>query len=323
MRLHPLPAALCAIGLLFLTTMTACAGSEEGGVATPAASSPLASSSVGPTAGGAVSPATAAQLISSYTDAATRLHDAGEIDTLAALYADDARMEDRAFGATTVGRDEIRAYWKRFFVTGPLSYEVVAAYTGRGCAAIESNAFSSEVALPTVEVFKLRGGRIAEDYVYYYDGQVGHVPAPLETEPGPADTVTVSRRVAAAYLSSLRSLDARGLASLYAPSVVYRDTAHARRFVGVAAAAGAHAQVFAMKGVRFAGAGIITGPGWAVVMWRRTDSRGRQIPFPDGLPAEYLELARRPTIAGATLLEIRDGRIGRETIYCDHLRTRL
>jgi ketosteroid isomerase-like protein len=310
--------ASATVGLVLLLSLAlalvACGGSGEGDVGSTAVSSAPASSP---------SSAAPVEFLSAYTQAASRIREPGELERLIALYAEDACMEDRAFGATAKGTDEIRAYWERFFLSGLVSYRTVATYLGRDCAVIECDAYAPDVMLPSIEVLMLRDGRIRAEYVYYCDGQKGRTTTPLKTQLGPRDSAAVALRTAKAYLSALRALDAGALGSLYTDKVVYWDTADKRRFVGASAASHAHAKMFAMKGVGFSGAGVLSGRGWAVVMWRRTDREGRQIPFPEAMPDEFLALAKRPTIAGATMLEIRDGKIARETIYCDHLRTRL
>jgi len=308
---------LLSIALPGALALPGCGGSNGGG-ATETTASPSSEATTTPTAG-----ASEADVIAAYAAILPRLEEPGVIDDLMSLYTDDARMEDRAYGATSVGKAQIQSYWAQWFTSGVLSDKVVSAHVGSGCAVVESLAYSpGVVALPTAEIIKLDGGRIATHYVYYCDGQIGRAPAPVGSQPAPTDTEAVSGRIAKRYLSTLRALDADGLRALYSCDVVYRDTADKRSFAGPAVAAQAHAKMFAMKGLEFTGAEIMTGPGWAAVTWRRTDREGRQIPYPD-LPEDYLQLAKRPTIAGATVLEIRGGEIARETIYCDHLRTRL
>jgi hypothetical protein len=102
--------------------------------------------------------------------------------------------------------------------------------------------------------------------------------------------------------------------------VVYQDTSRDMRYAGPSAAVAEHAKMFALKGLRFQANGIVCGPGWAAVMWKRSDHEGDKPP--DGFPGELAKWAKCPTIHGVSILEIRDGRIARETIYSDHLRTR-
>lgn len=292
-------------------------GGAGGGSATGAAASP--SSGASPPA----APTSDAEVIAAYARTVPRLDEPGAIDELMTLYAADARMEDRAYGASSVGKDQIRTYFTQYFTGGVLFDKIVSTYVGSGCAIVESLAYSpGVVALPAAEIIKLDGGLITTHSVYYYDGQIGREAEPLQTEAEPGDTEAESLRTARAYLSALRATDVEALARTYAADVVYRDTAHKRSFAGADAATEAHAAVFAMKGVKYEGDGVFAGPGWAAVLWRRTDREGRQIAYPD-LPDDYLRLAKRPTVAGVSVLEIRAGKVVRETVYCDHLRTRL
>jgi ketosteroid isomerase-like protein len=318
-------ATLTATAMLLLLSIAAagalvlpgCGGSNGGG-ATETAASPSSGGTTTPTA-----EASEADVIAAYAAILPRLEESGVIDDLMALYADDACMEDRAYGASSVGKDQIRAYFTQYFTGGNLSDKIVSTYVGSGCAVVESLAYSpGVVALPAAEIIKLDGGLITTHYVYYYDGQIGREAEPLQTEAEPGDTEAESLRTARAYLSALRATDVEALARTYAADVVYRDTAHKRSFAGADAATEAHAAVFAMKGVKYEGDGVFAGPGWAAVLWRRTDREGRQIAYPD-LPDDYLRLAKRPTVAGVSVLEIRAGKVVRETVYCDHLRTRL
>ena len=148
--------------------------------------------------------------MTAYARTVLRLEEPGAIDELMALYADDARMEDRANGATSVGKDQIRTYWTQYFTGGVLSDKVVSTYVGSGCAVVESLAYSPGVAaLPAAEILELDGGLITSHYVYYYDGQIGREAEPLQTQAQPGDTAAESLRVARAYLAALRGLDVK------------------------------------------------------------------------------------------------------------------
>lgn len=169
----------------------------------------------------------------------------------------------------------------------------------------------------------MHDGKIVSEYLYYNDAAPEYPrfpPAPLKTPPAPTDTQAASRALANAYMSALRALAPARLTPLYAHDVVYQDTARDRRYVGPSAAVTAHAQMFALNGVRFPRLGVVAGRGWAAVMWKRTDREGGKPPA--GLPAKYTKWGRRPTIHGVTILEIREGKIARETIYSDHIRTK-
>lgn len=177
--------------------------------------------------------------------------------------------------------------------------------------------------LPALEVLRLHEGRVTRADIYYLDAYFGRPPAPLATAPGAADTEAASVRTARAYWGALRRLDPVGLARLYTGATVYRDVASRRSSKGAAAAAAAHRQVFALRGLSYRGGEVVAGPGWAAVLWARTNREGGRPHTQVAIPEEWTQRAGRPTVDGATVLEIRDGKIVRETVYCDHLRTEL
>jgi ketosteroid isomerase-like protein len=234
------------------------------------------------------------------------------------LFAKDAVLQDRSSGDLRVGAKAI-AKFQNFWLEN-LTFEPLSQLAGSGGFVVESGV---QGFLWGVDVVFVRGGRIVADYVYHDDLQQLPAayawPTPLKTPPAASDTEAASGAVAKAYMAALRALDPARLASLYAPKVVYMDTGRDVRYVGPWAAVGAHTRMFALKDVRFRANGVLDGPGWAAVMWRRSDREGGK-PLVD-IPAQFTRWGKRPTIHGVSILEIRDGKIARETIYCDHLRT--
>lgn len=218
--------------------------------------------------------------------------------------------------------EEIKAYQDEWY--NALTMESRSRFSCRDGAIVEEKGEASGTATYAMEVLLVRDGKITIDYVYFSDWLSDRVPklapALLKTAPGASDTRAASRRVARDYMSALRSLAPSRLASLYAENVVYQDTSRDVRYRGADAVLAEHVKMFGLRGVRFKAAGGLGGAGWAVVMWRRTDREGGSVP--SGYPLEFAAWALRPTICGASVLEIREGKIARETIYSDHLRTR-
>jgi len=242
--------------------------------------------------------------------------------SLIALYADDALLEDRGQGRICRGVEEIQAYQDEWY--NALTMESRSRFSCGDGAIVEEKGQASGTATYAMEVLFVHDGKITIDYVYFSDWLSDRIPklapAHLKTAPASSDTAAASRRVARDYMSALRTLSPARMASLYADDVVYQDTSRDIRYRGPDAVLAEHEKMFGLKGVRFKAAGGLEGAGWAVVMWRRTDREGGSPP--DGYPEELAKWAIRPTICGASVLEIRDGKIARETIYCDHLRTR-
>jgi hypothetical protein len=316
---------LASLVVVMALTLGACGGgSGSATTATPTSAPPALGSSTGTPAGGAspvATPTTTAEVTAAYFDALSKVENIIGFRRLVGLYAEDARFEDRAMGVEAVGAKAIADYWNTYFLAGPLKDKPFSRLVGGDSAVVEEVA-SAGGQVYGADVLRMRGGKIVTDFIYYNDtGAISRFPpVPLKTPPAQADTQAASQKLADVYMSALRALAPARLAALYAGHVVYQDTARDRRYVGPSAAVAAHAQMFALEGVSFQAMGVAAGPGWAAVMWKRTDREGGK-PLVD-IPDQYTKWARRPTIHGVSILEIRRGEIARETVYSDHLRTR-
>jgi len=305
-----------ACARVLVVAIAALALAACGGTSTTTTQSERASPSAAPTSSAAV--------MSTYTALGAKLTDPGTLARFMRLYADDATLTDRAFGGVYHGAAAISGYFLQFLGPGGVyTYRPVCWRAGTEGAIAEEIVASSEMRLPSLEVLRLRGGKVVQTDVYYLDAYFGRPPVPLATAPGPSDTEAASLRTAGAYWAALRRLDPAALGRLYTDATVYRDVASARQYKGATATAAAHARVFAMHGVAYSGGEVVAGPGWAAVLWARTDREGGKPHTQVSIPAEWTKRAGRPTIDGATVLEIRGGKIVRETVYCDHLRTKL
>ena len=267
-------------------------------------------------------PTTTAEVSAAYADAVSDIRDDIAFQRLLGLYAEDARFEDRAIGRVALGTKAISEYWDYFFHSGWMTDRATAQLVGDDVAVIEEEASGDGGSVHAAAVLRVRGGKIVADFEYYNDMEPGGRRYPLEalkSSPAASDTEAASRATAHAYMAALRALAPARLAPLYARDAVYQDSGRDVRYVGPSAAVAAHAKMFALKGVRFRPVGVVAGPGWAAVMWMRTDREGGE-PLVY-IPAEFTKAALRPTIHGLSILEIREGKIARETIYSDHLRT--
>ena len=294
-------AVLLAVAAAFM--LAACGGSGNANSAgmptvTPSASpSPIAS------------PTTTAEGTAAFYDALSRVDNYVWFKRLVALYADDARFEDRGMGVVAIGREAIADYWNTYFLAGPLKVAPYSRLVGSDWAVVEEVA-SAGGQVYGADVLEARRGKIVTHFVYYNDmgsDDLKFRPKPLTSPPAPADTQASSQTMAGDYMSALQSLDPARLPPLYARDVVYQDVGRDRLYVGPQAATAAHARMYALRGVGFQKVGVVAGPGWAAVMWKRTDREGGT-PLVD-IPDQYTRWARRPTIHGVTILEIRDGKI--------------
>ncbi len=323
--LHPTSCAPPLIVLLVAGALAlgACGGSGQAtSTSTPASTSSPASSSTASATGDTsplATPTTPAQVVAAYAAALEEFR--SPID----LFSRHARSEDRAIGYIRRGSKAVKAY-QDYWQGGQAGITVTPRswFAGSHSAILEERGDWTGAAGYAVNLFRIRGGKITTWYVYYSDWLSDRVPKLepplLTTAAGSSDTETLSRSRGDSYMAALQALAPARLASLYSEDVVYQDTSRDVHYTGSAAALAEHAKMFDLKGLRFQAAGMLAGPGWAAVMWRRTDREGGKPPA--GYPAELATWAVRPTICGVSILEIRDGKIARETIYSDHLRTR-
>jgi hypothetical protein len=121
----------------------------------------------------------------------------------------------------------------------------------------------------------------------------------LSKPPGAADTAEAARRVARAYAAALKNKDAGALARVSSPDVLFLDVGygdHGRR----SALRRRYERMFAFPAdLAFDDVRAFSGPGWAVVRWDAAS---------DALGYEG--------VAGLTVLEIRNGKVARQTLYC-------
>ncbi len=314
--------AACTVVALLVAATLALAACGSGAATSSVVASPAAASSPASTTGSptpVATPTTPAQVVAAYAAALE------EFRSPIGLFSRQARSEDRAIGDIRVGSKAVKAY-QNYYQGGQAGITVTPRswFSGSDGAILEERGDWGAGAGYAVNLFRIRDGKITVWYVYYSDWLSDRVPKLepplLKTPPGPSDTEAASRSRAGAYMAALQALAPARLAPLYADDVVYQDTSRDVHSAGSAAALAEHAKMFALKGLRFQPAGVLAGPGWAAVMWRRTDREGGQPPL--GYPLELAQWAVRPTIHGVSVLEIRDGKIARETIYSDHLRTR-
>ena len=292
--------AIAALALL-LATATGCGGSTI--TATTEGSTPHAT----PSAAG-----TPERLVGSDSVAVTQkvvdlaraaLH-APTVAKLVRPYARDAVVEDYGYNLRFQGRDEgAKAFRKNLAeYTGA---RWTAGYAGRGWAVIEERWDFTKTYGGTIQllvVYKTRGGKVVREGDYYQifenlpNGQPLE-PEPLKSAPGPSDTPAAAEAVALEYSAALQAKDAAAVAALSAPTIAFMDTASSTIARSPAQVQAHYAGIFkAPADLTFAHLQYAFGRGWAAVIWGATASLGA-------------------AGDGATVLEIRDGKIARETLY--------
>jgi hypothetical protein len=154
-------------------------------------------------------------------------------------------------------------------------------------------------------VVTTRGDKVVREDFYLVSGPsrpanepILH-PARVSTPLGPSDTAAAARRIALAYAAALRAKDAARLAGMSDRRVAFLDIDYGDGG-GRAALLRRYERMFGFPAdLAFARPVIASGPGWAVLSWTAS--------------SKSLGYHKAP---GLTVLEIRDGKVVRETLYC-------
>jgi ketosteroid isomerase-like protein len=150
---------------------------------------------------------------------------------------------------------------------------------------------------PFVSLLALDGNKIAHEEIFLNDGR-GRPVTFYGTAPGTNDSAMAAARVGTAVAEAFAAGDEVALQELLAPDVVFYDTTQGRGARGTAAVDAWWAAV--PDAVSFVNKKPLSGSGWAVLRWtaRRVYSTGVELAMP-----------------GATVLEVRDGKVVRMTLY--------
>jgi len=159
------------------------------------------------------------------------------------------------------------------------------------------------VTMPCLEVLTVADGKITHLEVYG-DGVAGsHFarPKPVAAKPGPADDAAAAEAAVTAYYSALAEGDATAAAALYSPRVVFQDIAsNGGQAGGAQEAVDWLTKAAAVPHMTMELKSVIAGRGFAVARWVASGDTS------NGVYAG---------VRGATVFEVRDGKIVRQTIY--------
>jgi ketosteroid isomerase-like protein len=218
------------------------------------------------------------------------------------LYADDVVYNDFAFGMHGEGKAVVLKELRRSLRDAD-GARVLAGYADRGWGVLEHRWDFHTVWIQPITVLEIRDGKIVTESWYYQDP--ADLPAgkplepnPLTSLPGPADTAAAAEAVALDYAAALPAKDAAALAALSAPKIAFMDTATSAVGRSPDQVQAYYARIFkdpadlAFENLRYA-----CGAGWAAVIWTASAPS-------NGMSGE-----------GVTMLEIRDGKVARETLY--------
>ena len=289
--------AIAALALL-LASATACGGSAA--TPTNGGSTPQASPSVAAAPQrlvGSDSVAVTQKAVNAYSAA----WDAQSAARLGALYARDVVFDCFATGVHVDGRAALLKMLGGVcaMTTGT---RTLAGHAGRGWAVLELRQDFAEGSIQLLQLVETRGGKLVRHANYYQplEGQVGslRVATPLRSAPGPADTPAASKAVALTYAAALQNKDAAAVAALSAPTIAFTDTASGTAGGSPGDVQGHYAKIFETPAdLAFAHPRYVAGRGWAAVVWAASSH------------------SFGASGSGVTMLEIRDGKIARETLY--------
>jgi hypothetical protein len=155
--------------------------------------------------------------------------------------------------------------------------------------------------LTSLALLAVSGGKIVHQEVFYNPAPGEAKPVtPWPTAPGPADTAATTREVAAAFSRAMAAADLATMRRLLAPDVLFYDVAD----TGGRQGSGLFATWWnSLRPVTFQEmphAPLAVGEGWAVARWTAT-----------GIDT-YMPYTIVP---GATVYEVRNGKIVRLTLY--------
>ncbi len=230
-------------------------------------------------------------------DAYAAAWDARSVAQLGRVYARDVVFDCHATGVHVDGREAFLELMGGVFgmTTGT---HALAGHAGRGWGVFESRQDVAEGSMQILQLIETRGGKIVRLANYYQpvESQLSPLRAanPLRSAPGPADTPVAAEAVALKYAAALQAKDADAIVALGAPSNEFRDTAGFN--APPASELNQYADIFRKPAdLAFTNLRYAFGRGWAAVIWTA---------FSAGSGGD-----------GVTMLEIRNGKICRETLY--------
>ena len=236
---------------------------------------------------------------------ATRAYDLG---SLSDLYSRGITIDGRTYSLDE--RDEAlikNSEMTDYFVSG----KALTPFVGDGAAVWEAfpgvySAFGGGYDPEAVaEVVTIRGGKVVREDFHWVAGpsrkagEKGPHPARVRGPLGPADTAAAARRIGLAYAAGMEAKDATRMAQMSAPGVAFLDVGYGDAG-GRSALLRRYARMFRFPDdLALRSRLVASGPGWAAIRWTAaSDSLGYD------------------SAAGLTVLETRDGKVARETLYC-------
>jgi len=315
-RAHPSSIAVLGLSLLVvgLTALGLVALSACGGTSTSASSSPTAATTT-PSASPSIVPAeepisqwdapgtaSLAQTLAVTHRRAAALH--AETMPKADLYAAAATWDYQANDTHVQGAKEIEGVYRDAgaFIDWSKRSHVLAA-PGVG---VHENVFTvyGTDSTPGLSLLAVDGNKIVHEEVFTNEG-TGRPVTFYDAAPGPKDTAKVAAKVAAAVGEAFASGDQAALQELLAPDILFYDTELTHGVRGIDEVLAWHSNT---PTVEVENQKPLAGQGWAAVRWtiKQVFSTGVELAMP-----------------GTTVMEVRDGKVVRMTIYYNSALMRL
>ena len=297
-------ASALALVVVAAFALAACGGSNSASTSSSASPTATATQSVSATPVrlmGSDSVEATQKVVDAFGDGVAALSGARFVP----LYADDVVYTDFAFGMQGEGKAAVLKEL-RGSLRDADGARVLAGYADRGWGVLEHRwdlHTVFEVWLQPITVLEIREGKIVTESWYYqspYELPAGKPlePKPLASPPGPVDTAAVAEAVALDYAPALQAKGAAALAALSAPKIAFMDIAASAVGSSPGQVQAHYAKIFAKPAdLVFENLRYVCGAGWAAVIWTASAQSS-------GMSGE-----------GVTMLEIRDGKIARETLY--------
>ncbi len=296
-------AVLCllvlSLGALSLIGLGACGGTSSTTSSTPSATpspTPSPSTAFEPWPPGTSSAAQALAVAGKY---AARTY--AEAPSLPRLFAADGTVDVWVADAQFMGREAID-----YMTDSPeqLDWSKGSVLATAGAATVEQIVINADegAIVPCLEVLSVADGKITHLEVYgnAVAGTDVVPPKRVATKPGPADDAAAAKAAVSAYYAALAAGDPTAAAALYAPDAVFQDTTAAGQPGGAQEAVAWLTKAAAVPHMTMEVKSVIAGKGWAAARW---------VFWGDNPGGVYVG------VPGATLFEVRDGKIVRQTIY--------
>ena len=299
------PRASVVLALALLVVVAALVAAACGGTtttATPAASvtpsqtpSATPSSAFEPWPPGTASGAQALAVADAYAARA-------KAETLASahLLAANSTMDVWIADDHLKGKDVVD-YFAPDGATTVLDWSGGTVFATKGAAAFESTVTNVTMPLTmrTIDVLTISNGKVTHQEVYGNGAKVAR-PIPVATRPGAGDTAAAAEAAVNAYYGALAKGDVTAATALYSPQVVFQDTAVPGKAGGTQQAVAWHTKLAAVPNMSMELKSLVAGKGWAVARW---------------LLSGQTASGNTASVPGATLFEVRDGKIVRQTLY--------